>query len=240
MRKKTGIALISLALSVACAGTSLAAWNSDDRGWWYQYDDGRYAKAGMREVEGALYCFDADGYMQTGWQYVNWKWRYFDASGPLVTGWTQLDGKWYYLDPADEGAMYTYWLELPDAKKKGKTNMYYLNEDGVLQTGIFYLSRGTSGETYAYQADENGVLMRNKTVKNGGTEIRYDEFGVIRFRNAETKKNAQRDGTDEWQYLLSESELENQSSKASGEYDDYNDYDDYDDYYDDDYDYYWN
>ena len=54
---------------------------------------------------------------------------------------------------SDNGAMYTYWLDI------GK-DRYYLDENGVLQTGLFYLSDSTSGSKYAYQADANGVLIR--------------------------------------------------------------------------------
>lgn len=200
--------MFAMALSAAVPGTALAGWESDSSGWWYEYENGSYAKPGIREVEGQRYCFDSNGYMQTGWQYVYWKWFYFDNSGPQAMGWTQLDGKWYYLDPEDDGAMRTYWLELPDAKKKSKMNRYYLDEQGVLQTGMFFLSDETNGSRYAYQADENGVLMRNKTVKSGDTEIKYDSDGIIHFRNAQTKREARETGEDEWQLLLSDSELE--------------------------------
>lgn len=208
MRKQLTIMLCALALSAAVPGTALAGWESDGSGWWYQYDNGGYAKSGIKEVEGQNYCFDSNGYMLTGWQYVSWKWYYFDNSGPQVMGWTQLDGKWYYLDPKDDGAMYTYWLELPDPNKKSKTNRYYLDENGVLQIGMFFLSNEINGSRYAYQTDENGVLIRNKTVKLGGTEVKYDSDGIMRFRNAQTKREARENGEDEWQYLLSESELE--------------------------------
>lgn len=208
MRKRIGIIGLSLALSVVGAGTALASWNQDERGWWFQYEDGRYAKSGVREVEGGTFCFDGDGYMQTGWQYVNWKWYYFEEDGTQAVGWKELEGNWYYLDPKEEGAMQTYWLDLEDPNKKGKINRYYFDEAGILKIGTFYLSDETNGSSYAYKTDENGVLIRNKKMKSGDTEIRYDEDGRIRFRNAQTKRNAEIDGTDEWQYLLSESEME--------------------------------
>lgn len=208
MRKKLSCMLFALALSAAVPGTALAGWESDSNGWWYQYENGSYAKSGIKEVEGQKYCFDSNGYMLTGWQYVGWRWYYFDNSGPQAMGWTQLDGKWYYLDPKEDGAMRTYWLELPDPNKKSRTNRYYLDESGVLQTGMFFLSDETNGSRYAYQADENGVLIRNKTVKSGDTELRYDEFGVIYFRNPQTKREARLNDEDEWQPLLSDSELE--------------------------------
>lgn len=217
MRKAAATAVLAAALSVAAAGTALADWNQDGNGWWYEYEDGRYAKSGIKEIGGKRYCFDDQGYMKTGWQYVNWKWYYFEGDGSQASGWRQLDGKWYYLDPKDENAMYTYWLDLPDASNKNKINRYYLDENGVMQTGIFYLSEGTSGENYAYQADENGVLIRNKTVKNGDTEIRYNENGMIMFRNSQTIRDSIYNGTDEWQYLLSQSEIEDIAQEEAQE-----------------------
>ncbi len=240
MKKKAAVIMLAMALSAATAGTALAAgWQQDEKGYWYQYDDGSYA-TGTKEIDGKTYLFDAGGYMMTGWQYLGWKWYYFNGDGSKAMGWTQLDGKWYYLDPADDGAMYTWWLELPDPVKKNKTNRYYLDENGVMATGIFYLSDSTSGSSYAYQADENGVLICNKVVKQGDMEMRYDSDGRIRYRNAQTKADAKEYGTEEWQYLLSENEIARIREEQMGDSDEYRDeYNDeyYDEYYDEDYDY---
>lgn len=208
MKKKLGIVLIALALSVMMAATALAAWKQDDKGWWYQNDDGSFLKNGIKDVSGKNYCFDSNGYMQTGWQNVNWKWYYFDNSGFMQTGWVQLDGKWYYLDPEDGGAMKTYWLDLPDPHKKGDYKRYYLDENGVLLTGSFYLSDGTEGSGFAYKTDDSGALIRNKEEKIGNTQMRYDDDGIISFRNQNTIDGAKKDGSSEWQYLLSQSELD--------------------------------
>lgn len=206
MRMKLGLVLITLAMSAISATTAMADWKQDDKGWWYQYQDGSYAKSGIKQVEGKNYCFDGNGYMQTDWKYVDWKWYYFGSSGPQLIGWAQLADKWYYLDPEDGGAMRTYWLDLPDPNKKGDFKRYYLDENGVLQMGTFYLSEETAGSGFTYQTDESGALLRNKTLKQGDGEIRYDEDGVISVRNAQTIKQAQEDGSDEWQYLISKSE----------------------------------
>lgn len=235
MKKGLQIALLTITLSIAGAGTALADWQQDGTGWWYQKEDGTFL-TGLKEADGKTYYFGDDGYMKTGWQYVNWKWYYFDGDGSRAMGWKQLDGKWYYLDPANEGAMHTYWLDLPDPVRKSKINRYYLDENGVLQTGIFYLSQETNGAAYAYQADENGVLYRNKTVRQGDTEIRYGDDGVIRFRNSETKRQAERDGTDEWQYLLSENEQQSIREKDMGE-EETEENEEYEEEYSEDYDY---
>ena len=174
MRKSVGIALLSLMISAEGAATVYAAgWQQGAGGWWYEYEDGSYAKSGIRQIGDQQYAFDQNGYMLQGWQYIGFKWYYFEPEGgAMAIGWKQVGDKWYYLDPNDNGAMYTYWLDI------GK-DRYYLDENGVLQTGLFYLSDSTSGSKYAYQADANGVLIRNKTVELGDRTVRYDSNGIM-------------------------------------------------------------
>ena len=204
MRKKLGAALLTLAMSAAMAGTAWAGWETDGTSWWYNYDEGGYASSGIRTIDGVNYCFSSDGYMLTGWQYIDWKWYYFDGGGAQAVGWAMIDGTWYYLDPNEGGAMRTYWLTLPDSKNSSKTNLYYLDETGALQTGIFYLAPDVQdGWQFTYEADADGVVIRNKKETAGETEYWHDEEGRIRFRNADTKKAADEEGTDEWQYLFS-------------------------------------
>lgn len=207
MRKQTKVLLAAAALSVVFASTAYAGWNQDDKGYWYQGDDGYIPKSGIREIEGQFYGFDQDGYMQKGWSYLNFKWYYFNPeSGVQSRGWTEIDGKWYYMDPKDEGAMYTYWLDL-DGKR------YYLDESGVLQTGLFYLSDPTQGSTFAYQADASGALVRNKKVptSDGSKTFMYDSDGVMRYSSAVTKQVARITKEDEWQYVLNEADQEKQN-----------------------------
>lgn len=208
MNKKSKVFMLTAALSLSCALSSFAGWNQDEKGWyWYQYDDGSYAKSGIKNIDGVNYAFDASGYMLTGWQYLEFKWYYFyPGNGAQAIGWTQIDGKWYYLDPDKGGEMATYWLDL------GK-DRYYLDEKGVLQTGIFYLSNSTDGATNAYQADANGVLYRNSSVSSGDKTVRYGSDGIMMYRSPVTKKVAEITGEDEWQYLLNEEGMRKQEAE---------------------------
>ena len=204
MKKQWGAVLLTLALSAAASVTAWAGWETDGTSWWYNYDEGGYASSGIRTIDGLNYCFDANGYMLTGWQYLDWKWYFFDAGGVQAQGWAMIDGTWYYLDPNENGAMRTYWLTLPDSKNSSKMNQYYLDETGALQTGIFYLSKDVhDGWQFTYEADADGVLICNKKETAGDTEYWHDDAGRIRFRNPDTIRAAEEEGTDEWQYLLS-------------------------------------
>ena len=103
----------------AAYGLSKGQWIKNDKGWWYQYADGSYAKNTWAAINGAWYHFDSNGYMQTGWftegttkyyldpvsgamktgwQLINNKWYYFNGSGIMLTGWQVIGNSWYYFD----------------------------------------------------------------------------------------------------------------------------------------------
>lgn len=63
-----------------------AGWQRDNRGWWYRYADGGYAKSAWVSDNGNWYRMDENGYMQTGWVNVNGDWYYLTASGSMQTG----------------------------------------------------------------------------------------------------------------------------------------------------------
>ena len=201
MKKKRIILTAAAGLHRASASTAFAGWHQEADGrYWYSYDDGSYPTNSVKTIDGYDYCFDANGYMLTGWQYVNFKWYYFDpVSGTKVYGWQFINGNWYYLDPQDFGAMYTYWLNLDG-------NRYYLDENGVMQTGRFFLSDPTTGSSFAYQADQNGVLYRNRKIdsSDGSVTFRYDSEGIMMYSTPVTRKVAKLTGEDEWQYVLNE------------------------------------
>lgn len=205
MYKKTVGIMAAAALSALFATTSFAAgWTHDEHGYWYQYEDGGYAQNGVKTIDGVNYAFDEQGYMLKGWQYLSFHWYYFDeGSGAQAIGWREIGGKWYYFEPENGGNMHTSWLDL--GKKR-----YYFNENGVMQTGVFYLSDSAAGSTYAYQADENGVLIRNTVKENGNKTILYDENGVMMYRNNTTRQVSSAEGGSTWQYVLNESDMQGQ------------------------------
>lgn len=210
MRRRNLVLTAAAVLTIASASTAFAGWQQGGDGrYWYTYEDGSYAKNGIKTIDGCEYAFDAEGYMLTGWQYINFKWYYFEPqTGAKVYGWRMIDGKWYYLDPKDFGSMYTYWLDIGE-------NRYYLDESGVLQTGIFFLSDPTSGSSFAYQADPNGVLYRNRKMESsdGQKTFRYDSEGIMQYSSPTTRKVAKITGDDEWQYVLNEQKQKEQDAQ---------------------------
>lgn len=180
-RKKIIIGALSVLLAVVQPLIGLAAeWQQDDQGWWYQYDNGHYAKNGIVQIGDARYIFDTNGYMLTGWQLVNARWYYLTADGSMAYGWQQIDGKWYYF--SELGYMLTGWVE--DGNKK-----YYLDENGVLKTGSYEVDGAW------YMTDKKGVVIQNKVKKNtggSGATLRSGSDGEL-FRYNELEKD--------WEYL---------------------------------------
>lgn len=190
MRKRMVIIMVTAALTLGTSGTAMAAWSQDTNGWWYQYDDGGYAKNGMKLIDGYYYIFDSNGYMLTGWQYYRWAWYYADDSGKVCTGWQYISGKWYYFN--EEGIMQTSWLSL-DGKN------YYLNEDGSLRTGDFELD----GLWYTADPSTGEIVKskRNSEAKN----LRYNDDGTVERYDPKTKQ---------WEYMPSIDDIAKAQEKA--------------------------
>ena len=107
-------------------GLGKGQWIQNDKGWWYQYADGSYAKNTWAAINGAWYHFDSNGYMQTGWFTEGTAKYYLDpVSGAMKTGWQLINNKWYYFNGS--GIMLTGWQWI------GNT-CYYFDGSGVMAT----------------------------------------------------------------------------------------------------------
>lgn len=223
-KKHIVLTAAATALSVMLAVPAYAAgWDRDERGYWYLFDNGAYARDQIIAIDGVNYGFNPEAYMVEGWYYYQSNWYYFaPGSGAQVLGWLQLDNKWYYLNPSNGGIMQTGWLDI------GR-NRYYLDESGVMKVGAFNV------DGYYYYAEDDGSLRRNTTETENGISIRYDENGRQMYRNPESELNG-KNGGEVWlpvleQNALLEQRSEIQSSNAEfisqtklSLYDDFKDY----------------
>ena len=73
-----------------------SGWNRDNRGWWYRFSNGSYAKNTWQLINGKWYFFGEDGYMRTGWILWNGVYYYCGPDGAMFTNCYTPDG--YYVD----------------------------------------------------------------------------------------------------------------------------------------------
>ena len=71
-------------------------WNRDNRGWWYSFSNGSYARNSWQFINGKWYFFGDDGYMRTGWILWNGVYYYCGPDGAMFTNCYTPDG--YYVD----------------------------------------------------------------------------------------------------------------------------------------------
>lgn len=114
----------------------------DDAGKYHCYKDGK-AMTGKQTINGMVYFFDESGVLQTGWVKDGNRWRYYDGA------------------KAHKG-----WLHL---KTDGEEKIYYLNKEGLLESGKWVK---IDGKWYYFYPD--GTLAVN--TKIDGYEI--DSKGV--------------------------------------------------------------
>lgn len=178
MKKKflltaTLVATMTLAAPIVASAAEAGdgAWQSNAKGWWWQYSNGSYVTNDFVEVNGNTYYFKADGYMATGWQKIEtksedgsytWKdWYYFNSNGAMVTGWQQIDGKWYYFNQdgsmVQDGVYYINDKEQVFAPSgqwvSGWTWDSYTYDSGYTTDGWYYAN--SDGTPYDYKSDDD-------------------------------------------------------------------------------------
>ena len=115
----------------------------------YYFYQGTYAlRKGFHKTKTNLYYSDGNGVVQTGWKTIDGKRYYFNKTAPYqaAKGYKEIDGTMYYF--------YQGTYELRKGFHKTKTNLYYSNGNGVVQTGWQTISGNTYyfNESYPYQA----------------------------------------------------------------------------------------
>lgn len=165
MKKKLVVLGMAAVMTAGFSMTSFAGeWKQDQVGWWYQNEDGSYAKDGWAHIDNVWYWFDEAGYMETGWISDNGNYYYLVESGGMAAN-TDLviDGLHYRF--GSDGAMLDDWffsnsisdysIYIPDGS--------YFYEDVVLD------AMENSYDFYA-QIDGNSALMPSIRVGYDGSD----------------------------------------------------------------------
>ncbi|NFO48686.1 cell wall-binding protein [Clostridium botulinum] len=99
----------------------------------------------------------------------NWKWCVEGTDGKVIKGWYEDNGTWYYLN--DEGVMQTGWMKDKDGR------WYYLDESGAMKTGWlkdkgkwYYLEPSSTGF--------KGEMYGNRTAIIDGKEYSFNCTGA--------------------------------------------------------------
>ncbi len=145
--------VLAFLLTACVTGSGMQAeaasgkWKKDNKGWYYVYSNGKYARNEWLQEGGKWYHFDAKGYMQTGWKKVGGKTYFFKKDGSMAANeywqgyWLNKSGVWTYKPKAtwrktngkywfgDNTGWYAknQWLRI-----NGKD--YYFYKDGYLAT----------------------------------------------------------------------------------------------------------
>lgn len=163
----------------------------------YYFDaSGRSPRATWVNIDADRYYVDENGAMQTGWFSISgvsstgaeWTNSYYARpNGILIRGgFVELDGKTYFFDANGLSYRKRWYVD-------GNADRYYMDENGVLQTGWFSI-KGTNskGEEYEnrYYADADGRVLKGGTHTVDGKEYYFDANGLLyvkRWINIDSK-----------------------------------------------------
>lgn len=151
-------------------------WRKNSKGYWYQYDDGSYAKNETVEIGGKFYHFDDEGYMVTN-QYSGGYWfgKNGTKSGEMAQwhktskGWWYGDSTWYAKDATYtiDGVEYTFdkdgYLVMSglEAGASKKIKGYATGSSGIKSNQIAWTQE--NGSELIYRKSDGAMLTRLNT-----------------------------------------------------------------------------
>ncbi|WP_148510133.1 DUF5067 domain-containing protein [Hungatella hathewayi] len=165
--KKTKLLLATLAMSAAmCMTASAGEWKQDATGWWYQNDDGSYAKSGWNTIDGKSYYFGDDGYM------------FHDCVTP--DGYTVgTDGAWIQEQAAP---LFDFFIDTCSAKYTGY-KVETADYDGYPCLIIYYdftnkeaEAKGAWLSDYSMKVFQNGVECDNTFLSYDNKDTALDNY----------------------------------------------------------------
>ena len=171
--KKKKLALI-LAVSLAILSVSpqqihAASWKKDNTGWWYQEENGTYAKSQWKKIGSDWHWFDTNGYMAIGWKKINNNWYYFKTDGVMLgKGWHKIGSSYYYM--YDTGAMaQNTWI-----------GNEYVDANGVwIQGKTKYVQGWKKSGTRWWYCHKDGSYTKNGWEKINGKYYYFDASGYM-------------------------------------------------------------
>ena len=99
--KKIAVLILTIVFIYVCIpplevnAANNGSWKVNSKGWWYEYEDGSYAKNEFVTINGKTYFFNKYGYMITGWKKFTHEedpnilpsssyWCYFNSDGSMA------------------------------------------------------------------------------------------------------------------------------------------------------------
>jgi glucan-binding YG repeat protein len=142
------------------SGIVTTGWFADETGTYYFTPGTANAVTGLTTIDKGVY--------------------YFNEAAQLQTGWLELDGFTFLFNPAENGKLYTGWWTDPAVGTRyldttdghmhtglsviGK-DMYFFNEQGLLQTGWV----DVQGVTYLFNPTDGGKMYKGWWTDATGT-----------------------------------------------------------------------
>lgn len=175
---------VMMAMPVLAAN---AGWQRDNRGWWYRYADGGYAKSAWVSDNGNWYRMDENGYMQTGWVNLNGDWYYLDASGSMQTG-AIVDNGYHYLLSTQHDGRYGHMVRNGESFEGRIIKAWTagsghpegaLQEDNTIGIGESYSGTGNTGAAQSGKRGEDIPPANVDTAQDGAITNQRDYIAEI-------------------------------------------------------------
>lgn len=131
-------------------------WIQEDKGWWYQFPNGEYARDGWFLINDKFYCFDKDGWLLTD-QYIKSEDYFENKTLYYVTESGDWDGLSYEWIENDKG----WWLSQIGSDWYPKSQWAYIDNKWYYfdNRGYVIRNQGYPIDGVTYQFDSDGALI---------------------------------------------------------------------------------
>lgn len=176
--KKTIATILAMSTMLSVGGVIASAdklVEGTQKTYYYQYDNGTYAKNKTVKSGSSYYYFDSDGKMTTGWLVLKSGIYHFGADGKMSLGLTQVGDSYYYFDKKTGRMVQKNWVKSGDY-------VYYCDTYGAITKKLTYED---------YQKKQSGLTASKDTANTSQSKLKEsNKYYDIELKSSKIKQDA--------------------------------------------------
>lgn len=176
--KKTIATVLAMSTMLSMGGVIASAdklVEGTQKTYYYQYDNGTYAKNKTVKSGSSYYYFDSEGKMTTGWLVLKSGIYHFGADGKMSLGFTQIGDSYYFFNKKNGKMEQKKWVKNGDY-------VYYCDAYGAITKKLTYED---------YKKKQSGLTASKDTANTSQSKLKEsNKYYDIELKSSKIKQDA--------------------------------------------------